>query len=343
MVGSAIVRLLKKEGFSNLILKTHSELDLINQTSVREFFEYYEPEYVFLCAGKVGGINANNILRAQFIYENLIIQNNVIHYAHSRGVKKLIFISSSCVYPTSCPQPMKEEYLLTGPLEQTNEPYAIAKIAGMKMCESYYYQYGHHFFSIIPTNSFGPNDNYDFDDSHVMAAIIRKVLLARLLEEKKYNKIRKNLEIFPISSNVTWDPNWTDADVLGVLKKFGIKLDENKNVTLTLWGTGKPLREFIYVDDIASAALFIMKYDIDSLYANGNSHLNVGTGEEISIFDLANTIASEFQFEGEILFDSSKPDGMQKKCMDISRLNKLGWNSIINLRQGIKGILINGY
>jgi GDP-L-fucose synthase len=290
MVGSAIVRQLKERGYTNLILKTRQELDLINQQAVQSFYEKFQPKYVFICAAKVGGIYANNTYRAQFIYENLQIQNNLIHNAYKSGTKKVLFLGSSCIYPRECIQPMKEEYLLTGPLEKTNEPYAIAKIAGIKMCESYFRQYGSQYFSIMPTNAYGPNDNYDIENSHVLPALIRKFHEAKI----------------------------------------------NNQGFVVLWGTGTVLREFIHVDDIANAALFIMRFNFEKIYQSRISHLNVGSGYEISINDLAVRIAKKLNYKGLIEFDKSKPDGTPRKIMDSSRLNNLGWQSEISLNKGIE-------
>ena len=295
MVGSAIVRHLKKEGNNNLILKTRQELDLIDQRAVKLFYENYLPEYVFICAAKVGGIHANNTYRAQFLYENLQIQNNLIHFAYKSKVKKLLFLGSSCIYPRDCKQPINEEYLLSGPLEKTNEPYAIAKIAGIKMCENYYNQYGSKFFSIMPTNLYGPNDNYDLNNSHVLPAIIRKIHEAKL----------------------------------------------TNNERVTLWGTGKTLREFMHVDDLADAAVFIIKLNFDELYNDGLIHLNVGTEKEISIKELTKLIKLKMHYEGKINFDTSRPDGTPRKIMNSTKLYNLGWSPGISLDQGIEMTIEN--
>lgn len=283
MVGSAIVRKLKSEGFTNLIYRTSSELDLRNQQSVSDFFAEEKPEYVFLAAAKVGGIVANNIYRADFLYENLQIQNNVIHNSHINNVKKLLFLGSSCIYPKMCPQPIKEEYLLTGFLEQTNEPYAIAKIAGLKMCESYKRQYGDNFISAMPTNLYGPNDNYDLQNSHVLPAFIRK---------------------------------------------FREALESGKP-EVEIWGTGSPMREFLHVDDLAAASLFLM------LNYDGQEHVNIGTGEDISIKDLALMVKRILGYQGNLKFDSSKPDGTPRKLLDVSKIHGMGWKHSIELEEGI--------
>ena len=290
MVGSAIVRRLQDEGYTNLVLKTHSELDLLRQNEVEKFFEQEKPEYVFVAAAKVGGILANDTYRAEFIYENLQIQNNIIHNAYKNGAKKLIFLGSSCIYPKYADQPMKEEYLLTGELEKTNEPYAIAKIAGIKMCENYYKQYGSNFFSVMPTNLYGPNDNFDLKTSHVLPALIRKIHEAKV----------------------------------------------NGEASVTLWGTGEPKREFLHVDDMAEACVYLMKtIDAKQIYDKDITHINIGVGEDISINDLAGLIAEIVGYEGKIDHDTSKPDGTPRKLLDVSWLHELGWEHSISLREGI--------
>ncbi len=283
MVGSAIVRKLQKEGFDNILLKTSSELDLRSQLAVAEFFEAEKPEYVFLAAAKVGGIQANNIYRADFLYENLMIQNNVIHQSYQHKVKKLLFLGSSCIYPKLAPQPLKEEYLLTDLLESTNEPYAIAKIAGIKMCEAYRDQYGCNFISAMPTNLYGPNDNYDLNNSHVLPALIRKFHEAR----------------------------------------------EQNEQSVEIWGTGKPLREFLYVDDLADACVHLM------LHYNDKQFVNVGSGVDISIADLARKVGDITGFDGKLKFNTEKPDGTPRKLMDVSKLKAQGWQSKISLEDGL--------
>ncbi|MFD0939121.1 GDP-L-fucose synthase [Pedobacter boryungensis] len=283
MVGSAIYRKLQKEGFTNLITKTSDELDLRNQQKVADFFSIEKPEYVFLAAAKVGGIIANNTYRADFLYENLAIQNNVIHQSYLTGVKKLMFLGSSCIYPKLAPQPLKEDYLLTGLLEETNEPYAIAKIAGIKMCDAYRAQYGCNFISVMPTNLYGYNDNYHPQNSHVLPALIRK------FDEAK-------------------------------------KSGENKVV---IWGSGKPMREFLFADDLADACYFLMQtYNEPNL-------INVGTGEDLTIENLAILIQEVIGFEGDLTFDSTKPDGTPRKLMDVSKLHALGWKHQIELKDGL--------
>ena len=286
MVGSAILRALEAHGYSNFLLRTSAELDLRNQQAVVDFFEKEKPDYVFLAAAKVGGIIANNTFRADFIYENLMIQNNVIHQAYVNGVKKLMFLGSSCIYPKLAPQPLKEVYLLTGELEPTNEPYAIAKIAGIKMCDAYRDQYGCNFISVMPTNLYGPNDNYDLTSSHVLPAMLRKFIVA---------------------------------------KRGG-------DASVTIWGTGNPKREFLHADDLADACLFLMGNYNDS------GLVNIGIGEDVSILDLAYLVKKIVGFEGEILTDTSKPDGTPRKLMDVSKLSGLGWKAKINLEEGIQKV-----
>ena len=284
MVGSAIYRKLKEQGFENIVVRTSKELDLRDQQAVKEFFETEKPEYVFLAAAKVGGIMANNVYRADFIYENLAIQNNVIHYAHENDAKKLMFLGSSCIYPKMAPQPLKEDYLLTGTLEPTNEPYAIAKIAGIKMVESYRLQYDDNYISVMPTNLYGINDNYHLENSHVLPALIRKFHEAKI----------------------------------------------NNSPTVNIWGSGNPLREFMYADDLADACVFLMENYNDLQF------VNIGVGEDISIRDLAELIKEVIGYQGELEFDSSKPDGTPRKLMDVSKLHSLGWKAKTSLKDGIK-------
>ncbi len=325
LVGSAIVKQLKEQGYNNLVLKTRKELDLKDTSAVADFFSLEKPEYVFLAAAKVGGIVANNTYRADFIYENLMIQNNVIHQSFLHGVKKLLFLGSTCIYPKNSPQPIKEEYLLTDVLEYTNEPYAIAKIAGVKMCESYNLQYGTNFMAVMPTNLYGPNDNFDLEKSHVLPALIRKMHLARLLSEKRYEEVLINVQRESIEEAKEY------------LTTFGIT--EN---TVEIWGTGNPMREFLWSEDMADACLFIMKHrNFEDLYDKNNpeirnTHLNIGTGKDISIKNLAQLIKTIVRFEGDLVFNSQKPDGTMKKLTDVSRLNKLGWKHNMELEQGIR-------
>jgi GDP-L-fucose synthase len=287
MVGSAILRGLQKQGYDDLVFRKSAELDLRDQVKVQDFFKKERPEYVFLAAAKVGGILANNIYRADFLYENLMIQSNVIHAAYLSGVKKLMFLGSSCIYPKLAPQPLKEEYLLTGLLEPTNEPYAIAKIAGIKMCDAYRAQYGCNFISVMPTNLYGLNDNYDLQNSHVLPALIRKFLTAK----------------------------------------------KNKEESVVLWGTGAPLREFLHADDLADACLFLMQN------FNEEGLVNIGTGVDLSIYELAKMVQKTVGFKGEIVLDSTKPNGTPRKLMDVSKLHNLGWKHKIALEEGIKMVV----
>ncbi len=287
MVGSAILRNLYRNGFENVIFRKSNELDLRDQEAVKTFFQKERPEFVFLAAAKVGGILANNTYRAEFLYDNLSIQNNIIHSAYTFGVEKLMFLGSSCIYPKMAPQPMKEDALLTGLLEPTNEPYAIAKIAGIKMCDAYRAQYGCNFISVMPTNLYGPNDNYDIQNSHVLPALIRKFLTAKSEEQP----------------------------------------------TVEIWGSGKPLREFLHVDDLAEACMFLMKN------YNEPGFVNIGVGEDLSILDLATMIQKIVGYEGKIIFDSSKPDGTPRKLMDVNKLTQLGWKAQISLKEGITSVV----
>lgn len=350
MVGSAICRNLTAQGYTNLIYSPFPPFDLTNQSIVAEFFEKEKPDYVILAAAKVGGIMSNNTYRAQFIYENLMIENNIIHQSYVHGVKKLLFLGSSCIYPGTCPQPMKEEYLLTGELEYTNEPYAIAKIAGIKMCESYNIQYGTNFISVMPTNLYGPNDNYNLETSHVLPAMIRKMHLGKCLENNDWDAIRKDLNKYPIEGI---SDRSSESEILNKLSKYGIQsiLDNIAHrtphtahpVSITLWGTGKPYREFLYVDDMADACVFIMNnIDFSDLAPRSqpvkNTHINIGTGKDLTIIDLASFIRDTVGFKGQLKWDSSKPDGTYRKLLDVSKINKLGWKEKINLEAGIKMI-----
>ena len=291
MVGSAILRNLKDRGFNNFVFTPYPEYDLTDQRTVKNFLDKERPDYIIIAAAKVGGILANATYRAQFIYENLMIQNNLIHGAHLAEVEKLLFLGSSCIYPRECPQPIKEEYLLTGLLEQTNEPYAIAKIAGIKMCENYFRQYHSNFISVMPTNLYGPQDNFDLNSSHVIPALIRKFHDAKQL-------------------------NQTQVEV---------------------WGTGKPKREFLYVDEMADACVYLMEnMEAETLYQSGATHINIGSGQDQTIGELAKTIGEVVGYQGEIVFDASKPDGTPRKLLDVTRLSKLGWKSKVNLSTGLK-------
>ncbi|KYJ87311.1 GDP-L-fucose synthase family protein [Sulfurovum riftiae] len=338
LVGSAIVNNLKAKGYTNIIGKTHKELDLLDQKAVKTFFETEKPEYVFLAAAKVGGIVANNTYRADFIYENLQIQNNIIHQSYKHNVKKLMFLGSTCIYPKNCPQPMKEEYLLTSELEYTNEPYAIAKIAGIKMCESYNLQYGTNFISVMPTNLYGPNDNFDLEKSHVLPALIRKIHCAKLLNEKKYDEVIQDLGVNTL------------IEAKAYLANFGV--DENR---VEIWGSGKPRREFLWSEDMADACVFLMENrDFKDTYTTQegsnttcssnevknkeirNTHINIGTGVDISIKELAETIKEIIGFQGDLYFNTDKPDGTMKKLTDPSKLHSLGWKHKVELRKGIE-------
>jgi GDP-L-fucose synthase len=333
MVGSAIKRNLESKGFVNIVTRSHNELNLINSTSVEKFFQDEKPEYVVLAAAKVGGIVANNTYRAQFIYENLMMQNNVIHQSYVHGVKKLLFLGSSCIYPRMAEQPIKEDYLLTGLLEQTNEPYAIAKIAGIKMCEAYHSQYGCNFISIMPTNLYGQNDNYDLEKSHVLPALIRKMLLGRYLKENNIDAIRSDLNKLPIEGV---DGSYSLNSIYQVLEKYGIKKSDS-DVTITLWGTGSPLREFLHVDDMADASVFLLlNYDAPDILP---SHVNAGCGEDITIRDLSEIVRKEVGYDGIIYWDGSKPDGTPRKLLDVSRLKNIGWEASINLKEGISRVV----
>lgn len=337
LVGSAIVKNLKSKGYTNFVTRTHSELDLTNSDAVSAFFEKEKPVYVYLAAAKVGGIVANNTYRADFIYENLMIQNNVIHQAYVHKVKKLLFLGSTCIYPKQAPQPMPENCLLTDALEYTNEPYAIAKIAGIKMCESYNIQYGTNFISVMPTNLYGPNDNFNLETSHVLPAMVRKIHLAKALASDDFDSIRVDLAKRPIEGV---DGRASEANILAILKKYGLSKDIS--VTLNLWGTGNPMREFLWSEDMADASVFIMENrdfkDVTAFCEKDivNTHINIGTGKEIRIKDLAIAIQNEIGFEGMLKFDTSKPDGTLRKLTDPSKLHALGWKHKIDLQEGIQ-------
>jgi GDP-L-fucose synthase len=341
LVGSAITRELKALGYNNLLLRSHSELDLLDQKAVEAFFTKEKPEYVFQAAARVGGILANNTFRADFIYQNIQIQNNIIHFSWKSGVKKLLFLGSSCIYPRECPQPMKEEHLLTNVLEYTNEPYAIAKIAGMKMCESYNFQYGTDFISVMPTNLYGPNDNYNLYGSHVLPALIRKMHLAKLLKLNDFNGIRNDFIKRPVEGV---DAEGDEADLTKKLENFGI-FRENGKVELKLWGTGKPRREFLHSTDLGRACIFLMNEvsfeDIvkeRGLEEVRNTHINIGVGEDQSIAELAGMVQRIIGFDGQIGWDDTKPDGTFRKLLDVSRLNNLGFKASISLEEGIRGV-----
>lgn len=340
LVGTAIVKNLIEKGYTNLVTRTHAELDLTNPVAVADFFQTEKPKYVILAAAKVGGIVANNTYRADFIYENLMIQNNVIHQSHLHKVDKLLFLGSTCIYPKNCPQPMKEDYLLTDILEYTNEPYAIAKIAGIKMCESYNLQYGTNFISVMPTNLYGPNDNFDLEKSHVLPALIRKVYLGHALETNNWEQIKHDLNKLPIEGV----SGKADKEaILSILGKYGIQKLGN-NVSVEIWGSGKPMREFLWSEDMADACVFLMENrNFKDTYTTEkeirNTHINIGTGIDISIADLAKVIKSKIKFTGDFKFNTEKPDGTMKKLTDVSKLNNLGWEHNINLEQGIEKLI----
>ena len=344
LVGSAIVKNLQQKGYINIVTRAHGELDLTNQQAVEAFFQAEKPEYVILAAAKVGGIVANNTYRADFIYENLQIQNNVIHQSYLSGVKKLLFLGSTCIYPKNCPQPMKEEYLLTSELEYTNEPYAIAKIAGIKMCESYNLQYGTNFISVMPTNLYGPNDNFDLEKSHVLPALIRKIHLGKALENDDWETIRKDLNRLPIE-DVTGKS--TKEEIYNIFNKYGLRItnDESRpQISIEIWGSGKPRREFLWSEDMADACVFLMENrDFKDTYPSGdeeirNTHINIGTGVDISIKELAQTIKEIVGFSGELYFNTEKPDGTMVKLTDPSKLHALGWKHTVELEDGIQKV-----
>ncbi|RJO61239.1 GDP-L-fucose synthase [candidate division WS5 bacterium] len=326
MVGSAIISKLKTVGFSNIIFRTHEDLDLTVQKDTEEFFNKERPDYVFLAAAKVGGIYANNTYKADFIYQNIMIAANVIHSSYKFGVKKLLNLGSSCIYPKFAPQPLKEEYLLTDLLEPTNEPYAIAKIAAIKLCRYYNEQYGTDFMSVMPTNLYGFNDNYDLENSHVLPAIIRKFHLAKLYQSENYEDIKNDFITYGIRSQKTAG-TFTKEDIEEILHRYNISKD-----SVTLWGSGTPYREFLYADDLADACIFLVqRYNASEL----NEFVNIGTGIDIRIKDLAALIKGIVGYEGEIKWDASKPDGTPQKLLNVEKMNKLGWTAKTNLGDGI--------
>jgi GDP-L-fucose synthase len=360
LVGSALWKNLQMKGYTNLIGKTIQELDLMDTKAVNAFFENEKPEYVILAAAKVGGIVANSTYRGQFIYENLMIQNNVIHAAYLSHVKKLLFLGSTCIYPREAPQPMPEDCLLTSPLEYTNEPYAIAKIAGIKMCESYNLQYGTNFISVMPTNLYGPNDNFNLETSHVLPALIRKIHLGKCLEENDWDAIQQDLNKRPIEgvagrrneATTTRDNEGTKDEqrheILSILGKYGIRVNQSqsaKSVSVELWGSGTPLREFLWSEEMADACVYCMENvnfeDLIRVNSNEireirNLHINIGTGKEITIKDLAYLIKSKIGYQGTILFDSSKPDGTMRKLTDPTKIHALGWHHQIEIEEGVE-------
>ena len=363
LVGSAIWNNLKQRGYENLVGRTHQELDLTDQVAVRQFFDQERPDAVVLAAAFVGGIMANSLYRADFIMQNMKMQCNVISESYIHGVKKLLFLGSTCIYPKNAPQPMKEDILLTSPLEYTNEEYAIAKIAGLKMCESYNLQYGTNYIAVMPTNLYGPNDNFHLENSHVMPAMMRKIYLAKLIHEANWKSIRRDLDIRPVEGI---NGSSQEPSILNVLSKYGIQ--DNKVI---LWGTGKPLREFLWSEDMADASVHVLlnvnfsdiigieKYSsvhygasadgtvdrnhsagrggaIPKLGENRNCHINRGTGKELTIRELSQLVAKAIGFEGTIEFDASKPDGTMRKLIDVSKLHRLGWTHKVEIEDGVQ-------
>jgi len=367
LVGSAITAALKRKGYTNIVGRSFEELDLRRQEETEAFFATEKPEAVILCAAKVGGIMANNTLRAEFIYENLMIEANVIHAAYLSGVKKLVFLGSSCIYPRDCPQPMKEEHLLTSPLEYTNEPYAMAKIAGLKMCEAYNMRYGTDFIAVMPTNLYGPNDNFNLTGGHVMPSLLRRIHLGKLLETGDMDGIRADLRKRPVDG---FNGEETEDEILNLLEKQGIKAMSSEDlstpdeelppvgaqqrspavksgqsidhavVQVSVWGTGKPLREFMYSGDMADATVYVMeKVSFSDLAPEGarevrNTHINIGTGEEITIRELSVLLKEITGFRGELVFDTGKPDGTPRKFLDSSKLHSLGFRHSTSLKEG---------
>ncbi len=347
LVGSAIWNNLMKRGYTNLVGKSHKELDLLDAVAVKEFFDKEQPDAVVLAAAHVGGIMANLYDRADFIYQNLQIQQNVIGESFKHNVKKLLFLGSTCIYPRDAQQPMKEDSLLTSPLEYTNEPYAIAKIAGLKMCESFNIQYGTNYIAVMPTNLYGPNDNFHLEKSHVLPAMIRKIYLAKCLNENMWDALRKDIELRPVSMTkdgikYTVNGSSSEEDIFKVLSHYGITAE-----SVTLWGSGKPLREFLWSEEMADASVHVLlnvdfkdTYDPNIKNEDGiteirNCHINVGTGKEISIKEVAMKIMKEIDFKGELLWDTSKPDGTLRKLTDVTKLHRLGWHHNIEIDEGI--------
>ena len=334
LVGSAIWNNLLSKGYTNLVGRTHAELDLLDAVAVRQFFDEEQPEYVVLAAAHVGGIMANNTYRADFIYENLQIQQNVIGESFRHGVKKLLFLGSTCIYPREAPQPMSEDTLLTSPLEYTNEPYAIAKIAGLKMCESFNIQYGTNYIAVMPTNLYGPRDNFHLENSHVLPAMIRKIHLGKQLYDANWDAVRADLNLRPVEGI---DGSASQDEIESVLAKYGITRE-----AVTLWGTGTPVREFLWSEEMADASVFVLEnidfqdtYDPDCKQIR-NCHINIGTGKEISIRDVAELIVNTIGYKGSLCFDTSKPDGTMRKLTDVSKLHRLGWHHKIEIDEGVQ-------
>ena len=336
LVGSAIWKNLQSKGYTNLVGRTHAELDLLDGAAVKAFFDAERPEYVVLAAAFVGGMMANSVYRADFIYRNLQIQQNVIGESFRHGVKKLLFLGSTCIYPREAPQPIPESALLTSPLEYTNEPYAIAKIAGLKMCESFNLQYGTNYIAVMPTNLYGPNDNFDLVSSHVLPAMIRKMHLARLLNEGDWDGLRRDLDRRPVG-NV--DGSATEQVIIDTLAGYGISPD-----ALSLWGSGRPIREFLWSEDMADASVFVMEnVDFKDTYNPAdrdirNCHINIGSGREVTIAQLAELVRRAVGYAGKILWDSSKPDGTMRKLTDVSRLHSLGWHHRMEIEDGVPAL-----
>ena len=334
LVGSAIWNNLQQRGYTNLVGRSHKELDLLDGQAVKKFFDEEQPQYVILAAAHVGGIMANSLYRADFIYQNLQIQQNVIGESFRHDVKKLLFLGSTCIYPRDAVQPMKEDVLLTSPLEYTNEPYAIAKIAGLKMCESFNLQYGTNYIAVMPTNLYGPNDNFHLENSHVLPAMIRKIHLAKCLNEGDWKAVRRDLDLRPVEG-VTGSNS--DAEILDKLAKFGITCE-----AVTLWGTGTPMREFLWSEEMADASVHVLlNVDFKDTCMEGskdirNCHINVGTGKEVCIREVAEMIMKEVQFKGDLRWDSSKPDGTMRKLTDVSKLHSLGWHHKVEIDEGIE-------
>jgi len=333
LVGSAIWKQLKSKGYTNLIGKTSSELNLMDAVATQKFFEEEKPEYVFLAAAHVGGIMANNTYRADFIYNNLQIQQNVIYNAYKFGVKKLLFLGSTCIYPKEATQPINEDELLTNVLEYTNEPYAIAKIAGIKLCESFNIQYGTNFISVMPTNLYGPNDNFDLEKSHVLPAMIRKIFLSKCLMDNNIESLKKDFNKRPVEGI---NGEHSLEEIKAILSKYGVYEDR-----VELWGTGKPMREFLWSEDMADACIYVMQnVDFKDLIIDKreirNTHINIGTGSDITIKDLSKLITKTIGYQGAVSFDSSKPDGTMKKLTDPSKLNNLGWKHQIDIKNGVE-------
>ena len=335
LVGSAIWNNLLKKGYTNLVGRTHQELDLMDAVAVKQFFDEEQPEYVVLAAAHVGGIMANLKYRADFIYQNLQIQQNVIGESFRHNVKKLLFLGSTCIYPREAPQPIPEDALLTAPLEYTNEPYAIAKIAGLKMCESFNLQYGTNYIAVMPTNLYGPNDNFNLETSHVLPAMIRKMHLARLLNEGDFEAIRTDLQKRPVEG---LDGTATEQEIIAMLAKYGIDRD-----SLSLWGTGKPIREFLWSEDMADASVYCLEHiDFDDVRGTDpevrNCHINIGSGKEITIFELAQLVKKAVGYQGAIKWDASKPDGTLRKLTDVSKLHALGWRHSMEIEDGVPAL-----